>query len=318
VAYTVAPIPNTIYYVWTLPPDATIATGIGTNSITVNFGTNALSGNIYVYGNNLCGNGTSSPPFTVTVAPLPDPAGTITGPAAVCKGASGVVYSVGTIANATGYNWIVPAGAAIVAGTNTNSITVNFSPTAVSGTITVNGTNSCGNGIVSPDFNVTVSTIPTAPHITAVADTLHSDASTGNQWYFEGVAITGATGQTWVAQHSGWYWDVITLNGCSSDTSNHIYILMVGIDELPVATNVVLYPNPNEGVFTLMFTSAKEEKYDIRVFNNLGVQIFEMKNLDVIGTTRQNIDLRPAPNGMYSVIITNNQKSVVKKIVINK
>jgi len=291
---------------------------MGTNSITVNYGTNALSGNIFVYGNNLCGNGTSSPPFAVIVAPLPDIAGNISGPPSVCQGTSGALYSVSAIANATGYNWTVPTGATIVAGMNTRSITVDFSPTAVSGTITVTGTNSCGNGPVSPVFNVTVNTSPATPIISALGDTLHSDAPTGNQWYFNGIAITGATGQTWVAQQSGWYWDVVMLNGCSSEASNHIYILKVGFEQPLAVTNIVLYPNPNEGMFTLMFTSPKEEKYEIRVFNNLGVQILEMKNLDVMGTTRQTIDLRPAPNGVYSVIILSDLRIVVRKIIINK
>jgi hypothetical protein len=291
---------------------------MGTNSITVNYGTNALSGNIFVYGNNLCGNGAASPPFAVTVNPLPAAAGNITGPASVCQGATDVVYTVPAIADASSYTWTVPTGATIMSGGNTNSITVDFSPAAVSGNITVFGTNSCGNGMVSPDFPVTVNATPATPLISAQGDTLSSDAPTGNQWYFNGTAITGATGQTWVAEYSGSYWDVVTLNGCSSDPSNHIYIVKVGIEPPPAVTNIVLYPNPNEGVFTLMFNSAKQETYEIRIFNYLGVLIFETKNLDVVGTTRQTIDLRPALNGVYMVIITNNLKSVVRRIVINK
>jgi len=318
VPYYVAPIPNALSYVWTLPPNASIATGSGTNSITVDFAPNATSGNIFVFGNNLCGNGLSSPPFAVTVTPLPDTAGTITGPSTVCQGDLGVVYSVAPVPNADGYAWTVPTGATIVMGSNTNSIAVDFSPTATSGIITVAGTNSCGAGAISPDFDLTVNPTPPTPVITASGDTLHSDASTGNQWYFNGDPIAGATTQTWVAQQTGWYWDVVTLLGCSSAASNHIYIVKVGVQPSPPVTNIVLYPNPNEGEFTLMFTSAKEENYDIRVFNNLGVQIFEMRNIDVMGTTHQNIDLRPAPNGVYSVIISNDLRSVVKKIVINK
>jgi hypothetical protein len=324
VAYSVAPINGATTYVWALPPNATIASGAGTNSITVNYGTNATSGMIYVYGNNLCGNGGTSPAFAVTVNALPDPAGTIIGTAAVCEGTSGVIYSVGTILNATGYDWTLPTGATIVGGLNTNTITVDFAVGAVSGVITVTGTNACGNGTVSPDFNVTVTAIPAVPLVSAQGDTLTSTAPTGNQWWYSvtqtgtGAPIAGATGQTWVAQNTGWYWDVVTINGCSSDTSNHVYILKVGIEKPPVVSNVVLYPNPNEGVFTLMFNSSKQENYDIKVFNNLGIQIFEMRNLVVMGTTHQNIDLRPAPNGVYSVIITNDMSSVVKKIVINK
>jgi hypothetical protein len=290
----------------------------GTNSITVNYSTNAVSGDILVYGSNLCGNGISSPPFAVTVAHLPDAAGIITGPSPVCQGDSGLVYSVNPVPNATGYIWTVPAGSTIVSGGNTNSIVIDLSPSAVSGIITVTGTNSCGNGTVSPDFNLSVYPTPPTPVITSSGDILHSDTPIGNQWYFNGIAITGATTQTWVAQQTGWYWDIVTLIGCSSAASNHIYIVKVGIEEPPIATDVVLFPNPNEGVFTLMFTSAKQDNYNIRVFNNLGVQIFEMKNLDVIGRTSQNIDMRPAPNGIYSVVISNNLNSTVKKIIINK
>jgi len=318
VPYSVAPVPNALSYVWTLPPNATIASGAGTNSITVDFASNATSGNIFVFGNNLCGNGASSPPFAVTVAPLPDTAGTITGPNPVCQGDVGVVYYVAPVPNADGYVWTVPAGATITMGMNTNSIAVDFSSSATSGIITVAGTNSCGTGPFSPDFNLVVNPTPPTPVITSSGDTLTSDTPTGNQWYFNGIAIVGATSQTWVAQQTGWYWDVVTLLGCSSAASNHIYIVKVGVEPPPAVTNIVLYPNPNEGDFTLMFTAAKQEKYNIRVFNNLGVQIFEMSNLDVMGTTRQNIDLRPAPNGVYSVIISNDQTSVVKKIVINK
>jgi hypothetical protein len=84
IAYSVPPINGATTYVWNLPPNATIATGAGTNSITVNFAINALSGNITVLGNNLCGNGGTSPAFTVTVTQVPDPAGTITGQRSMC------------------------------------------------------------------------------------------------------------------------------------------------------------------------------------------------------------------------------------------
>jgi hypothetical protein len=326
VAYSVALIPNAVSYVWTLPAGATIASGGNTNAITVNFAANASSGNITVYANNACGNGATSPPFAVTVTPLPAAAGNITGPASVCEGATGVVYTVPAITGATGYSWTVPAGVNIMSGGNTNSITVDFSPAAVSGNITVFGTNSCGNGTVSPNFAVAVHPIPPAPVVTNTGYTAVSSAPAGNQWYYSpthtvtGVPIPGATAQTYytVPTGTGWYWSIVTLYGCSSDTSNHKLIFTVGIDSHS-SSAINIYPNPNEGVFTLMFTSAKQEKYDIRVFNNLGMQIFEMKNLDVaMGTTRQTIDLRPAPNGMYSVIITNDLGSVVKKIVINK
>lgn len=317
VAYSVAAVANAIAYVWTLPAGATIATGANTNTITVNFGGTTPSGNITVYGNNACGNGTVSPPFAVTVNPLPDPAGPITGPASLCQGATGEGYTVPAINNATGYTWTVPAGVNIMSGANTNSITVDFGPTAVSGNITVLGTNTCGNGTVSPNFAVTVNPIPPTPVVTNTGTTLHSSAATGNQWYDLSGMITGATGQTYVVTASGEYWDVVTLNGCSSDTSNHIIFPVVGVNKYSSPV-ISLYPVPNDGRFTVSITTASEESFSIRVYNNLGVKIHEESNVNVNGSLNKVIDLRPVANGVYTVIFENNLSQVVKKIVVNK
>ncbi|MCX6249114.1 MAG: T9SS type A sorting domain-containing protein [Bacteroidetes bacterium] len=323
VAYSVATIPNTSTYIWTLPPNATIASGAGTNSITVDYAANATSGNITVYGNNQCGNGGTSPNYAVTVLSQPDPAGTISGSAEVCEGSTGVVYTVASIANATGYDWTVPSGATIASGSNTNSISVNFSVGAVSGVITVAGTNSCGSGVASPDFNVTVNAIPAAPVVTNTGTTLQSSASSGNQWYYSstqtgaGAPITGATGQTYDATQDGWYWSVVTLSGCSSGESNRVHILTTGIGTHEPAT-INVYPVPNDGRFTASIRTSSNESINISVYNNLGVKIYEENNVEVNGRLNKMIDLRPAPNGVYTVVFENSLNVVMKRIVINK
>ena len=283
ISYSVGAIANALTYVWTLPAGATIASGAGTNAITVDYADNASSGDITVYGNNLCGNGAASPAFAVTVTPLPAAAGTISGPAAVCQGDAGVIYTVSAIANATGYTWTVPAGATIVSGGNTNSITVDFSSTAASGNITVLGTNSCGNGAVSPDFAVAVNPVPVAPVITSSGYDLSSDAPAGNQWYKDGVLIPGATSQTYTATQSGEYWDVVTLANCSSDPSNHIFIVIIGMDE-PQTGTVAVYPNPNNGQFTVKISSPEQETYTISVVNSIGLKIMELTDVVAKGT----------------------------------
>jgi hypothetical protein len=235
----------------------------------------------------------------------------------VCQGTTASVYFVGQIMNVTGYAWTVPTGATIISGTNTNSITVDFSTTAVSGNITVRGTNACGSGIVSPNFAVTVSAIPTTPGITNTGTTLYSSAAAGNQWYFQGMLITGATGQTYIASQDGYYTDVVTMNGCSSAESNQLQIITTGID-VHASAFINVYPNPNEGVFTLMITTPEQENYDIRIFNSFGLRIFEMKNPVAIGTTYQTIDLSSAASGIYTLVIQSNNFYNVKKVVLNK
>jgi hypothetical protein len=325
VAYSTPVISGATTYIWTLPAGATIASGSGTNSITVNFAANASSGNITVYGNNICGNGTASPPFAVTVTALPDPAGTITGPANVCQGDAGKVYTVPAIPNATGYVWSLPAGAAIVSGNNTNTITVDFAPTAVSGIIVVAGTNSCGSGTVSPDFNLTVNPVPPTPVVTNTGYIVSSSAATGNQWYFSttatgtGAPISGATGQTYDATltGTGYYWVIVTVNGCPSAPSNRVLVITTGIEKLSSSV-INIFPVPNDGRFTVTFSGSSTETFTISIFNNLGVMIFEERNVEMNGMTNRVIDLRPVPNGVYNVIFNNNQKVVVKKIVVNK
>jgi xyloglucan-specific exo-beta-1,4-glucanase len=80
------------------------------------------------------------------VGDIPPVTQTISGPANVTSGTTGVIYSVGANANST-YNWTVPAGATITSGQGTNSITVNFGSTG--GTLSVTETNFLGSATSS-------------------------------------------------------------------------------------------------------------------------------------------------------------------------
>jgi hypothetical protein len=89
--------------------------------------------------------------FTVTVLPFPSPAGPITGNSPICAGLGTQTYSIAPVSNATGYNWTVPSGFTVTAGSGTNIITVATTTATGSGTISVYGTNAngCGNGAAS-------------------------------------------------------------------------------------------------------------------------------------------------------------------------
>ncbi|MFZ4399669.1 MAG: T9SS type A sorting domain-containing protein [Bacteroidales bacterium] len=142
VIYTVPDIANATSYLWTLSSGAT-ASG-NSRSISVNYGTSALSGNISVKGRNLCGDGSSST-IAVIVNPLPSAAGIINGSPLVFQEQNSVIYTIAPIQNALSYEWTLPSGAS--GSSTTDSIIINYGPTAVSGNITVKGINNCGNGI---------------------------------------------------------------------------------------------------------------------------------------------------------------------------
>lgn len=92
---------------------------------------------------------------------LPAGAGAISGPQQVCKN-SIQNYSVGTIAGATSYVWSVPSGASITSGSGTSAISVSFGPAAVSGSISVHGHNTAGDG-ASSSLAITVNSVPATP-----------------------------------------------------------------------------------------------------------------------------------------------------------
>jgi photosystem II stability/assembly factor-like uncharacterized protein len=162
---------------------------------------------------------------------------------------------------------------------------------------------------------ITVSVHPAAPVITANGYTLSSNSSSGNQWYQDGVLIPGATSQDYTAQHSGMYWDVVIQNGCSSDTSNNIYLLMAGIPEIK-GTTFTLTPVPNCGIFTITLSGSKELKYSLSVYNSIGTRIFQDDITMVNGKTSRFIDLHPAPSGIYTVEIKNSTGKLVRKMMI--
>lgn len=314
-------------YSWSVSAGGTIAAGGGTNDNTVTV-TWIASGTRWVsvsYTNSVDCPAAAPYVYNLTVNSLPDPAGTISGTSVVCAGSSGVAYSVASIPNSTGYEWILPAGATIASGANTNTILVGFSLSAVSGVISVRGVNACGYGAASANFNVTVNQVPPAPLITNTGYILHSSAPAGNQWYFSsslggsGSLIPGATEQDYDASQTGtgYYWSIVSLNGCSSVPSERKFIVVTGIDP-QAAWDFIIYPVPSNGLLNVCFSGIAKGKYYISIFNSLGMNIWTEANVEVNVRTCNVIDLSQFPNGIYTVVARQNMNLFVKKIIISK
>ncbi|MFH0760815.1 MAG: T9SS type A sorting domain-containing protein, partial [Bacteroidota bacterium] len=342
VGYSVPVIPNATGYAWSVPTGATIVSGINSSIITVDFSASASSGNITVYGTNSCGNGIPSPAYPVTVVALPGPGGTITGTATVQQGQTGVQYSTSPIANATGYTWSVPSGATIVSGTNSTTITVDFSPTASSGNITVYGTNACGNGPTAQAFPVTVVmatqlelTDITIPNGTTICyDATQTIILAGNGTFFTvenggsvtliaGLNILMLPGTT--VQPGGYMWAYITTTGqYCGPTNSPVYpvakneITKVNPEEfIPVTKPAVpqckIYPNPTTGNFTLELTGlAETASVQVEAFSIMGEKIFTRV---LSGTSNHVFSISERPSGLYFVKVTAEGSSQILKVV---
>jgi T5SS/PEP-CTERM-associated repeat protein len=190
--YSISSVSGASTYTWTVPSGATIASGQGTTSITVNYSCSAVSGSVQVTPSNAngCAGGSASLPVTVTGVGA---AGSITGSSAVNAGDSGDVYSISSVSGASTYTWTVPSGATIASGQGTTSITVNYSCSAVSGSVQVTPSNANGCTGGAGSLPVTVTGVDVAGSISGPTVVC---AGTSGQVYSIS-AVNGATTYTW-------------------------------------------------------------------------------------------------------------------------
>lgn len=95
----------------------------------------------------------AGPDYTqfIEICTLPQTPSTVSAANIMCVGDAAIkTLSVSAVSNATAYAWTLPAGATIISGNTTNSITADFSSLAIGVyTLGVNGINICGNGPAS-------------------------------------------------------------------------------------------------------------------------------------------------------------------------
>jgi hypothetical protein len=155
--YSVPQGTQTEYYVWTPPAGATVNGYASGSSISITLPQNFTSGILKVKACNYLG---CSAERTRTIYSKPLSTGTISGAVTGVCALSTQTYSTTPAQGAISYKWFVPAGAQIVSGQSTTSILVSFPQGFVSGTVSVYGSNNCGNG---PTRRITVRSAPAKP-----------------------------------------------------------------------------------------------------------------------------------------------------------
>jgi hypothetical protein len=160
VTYSVNPIAGVTNYNWTVPAGASNIVGQGTPVISFKFPPGYRSGNISVSASNGCG---VSGLRSLSLLSL-NPAMAGIADVIMLSGCPNRVYSY-TLSrfslNSTGMIWTVPTEGTILSGQGTNSITVSYPNTTVSGFVTVSGLSNCGQS--QPRLiNVKLTGCPTA------------------------------------------------------------------------------------------------------------------------------------------------------------
>jgi len=301
-------------YQWAVSSGGMILSGGSTNQIQVSW---IGSGSQWVQVNYTNANGCSAPaPVTlpVEVQVSPGPAGTINGPDSICGG-SVWIFTTDPVTGATSYNWNFPVGATITSGAGSQTVTVTFSKTASSGNVTVSGVNGCGTGALSVPHALHVSPTPT-PVITQDFDKLISSVAMGNQWYLNGLPIEGATGQSYIATENGNYFAVISLNGCYSDTSNHIEVVVTGLAH-PMTNLLSLYPIPCRTQLFISTPVTVTGKWEAEILDFYGKIAFRSTGENLTNSNILEVSLPPLPDGIYFFKLINSGKILTGKILIS-
>lgn len=76
---------------------------------------------------------------------------------------------------------------------------------------------------------------------------------------------------------------------------------------------IIVYPNPNSGIFNILIDHSNELKQDIQVFNSIGEAIpFRYTELN----NAIQLSLSDVPVGLYLVYLNTHQGMIVRKVMI--
>jgi uncharacterized protein (TIGR02145 family) len=104
---------------------------------------------------------TSTAPVVFMERRAPQPLANIIGTSALCPGTNNVMYYIGPEPNSESYYWTYSGTGATITGDGNDTIYIDFSGVATSGTLTVTGYNDeCGMGVTPSNFAITLLPFP--------------------------------------------------------------------------------------------------------------------------------------------------------------
>lgn len=139
------------------------------------------------------------------------------------------------------------------------------------------------------------------------SNTFISSAVIGNQWYFNGTAITGATNQKYTPEKTGSYTVMVNKDSCHSSMSFPVKFVAEHL-------GVTLFPNPAKNYLVLNNTQNRQLSFSIIDFNGKVL----MKGNLINGIL--NIPVTKLSAAAYLISITDkktNDKAAIKFIKVN-
>lgn len=193
-------------------------------------------------------------------------------------------------------------------GATTSAITVN-----AAGQYSVSATGICGV-MASNSSVVTVLPSPPQPTVTLNGTTLASSSAYSYQWYVNGTAIAGATGQNHVAAQNGSYHVVASdTNGCTS-ASAPVNVAVTDVVSQIATTGFRIYPNPFSSHAVIQAEQPMQNAL-LTLYNSTGQRVLEIKNIRGQSITLSRNGL---PGGLYLTGLQEEGKAAsVSRILIS-
>jgi Metallo-peptidase family M12/Secretion system C-terminal sorting domain len=243
---------------------------------------------------------------SIEITILSIPTVNITGNNSFCKGQSTNLIS--TVSGGTSpyvYQWQKDLA-------NINS-TSNALTVSNAGSYKVSVTDSKGCSIASAVYSVTQNEYPVVTitkngstdifQNTSVKLSVPTIANQTIQWLKDGVAISGATNDSYTVTQPGNYKVSVSVNGCTT-ISEGITVNLITSNEPNLEDNVKLkvFPNPNEGSFTVEFNSIDLKPTELIISDILGRTILR-KTIKFIGKYSQQINISEQSSGQFFISV---------------
>ena len=326
--YTV-PFVSGVSWAWNPPAGSTIAGGQGSNTVTIDFGPAFLSGAVSVTASNACG---TSAAKTLPVKSVPSAPGAISGPStAVCAGTS-QTYSVSFVTGIT-WTWTPPANASIAGGQGTNTVTVDFNSSFVSGSLKVVAVNSCGSSVLKsltikskPAYPGAISGDPTP--CSGSSETYSIAAIPGAVSYVwtvpSGSSITAGQGTTAVSVNIGTISGNIKVKGvnaCGNGSAKSLALSVQGCTRTETkiwnaAEELNIYPNPASDEIELEFSASIAEDFNVQILDLSGRGLLKINSRGIKGINYLKMDVSTFAKGLYILKFSSSTKTAERRIII--
>lgn len=220
----------------------------------------------------------------------------------VCSGTIIQLDAIASGGSTYTYNWTsIPSG--FTSTLQNPTVTVTESTTY---TVTVT---SEGCTATSSVFVVVFAT-PETPVITQSGDTLISSLAASYQWYYNGNPIANAMEQKYLPGQNGPY-QVQTgdENLCLSEFSEIYNYIYSGIDKYETYMDLIVFPNPNKGIFYLDGAILDNGHFKIRITDTKGKIIKESLNTSTF-------DLTNEESGIYYLFFHEEDAGIISRKIL--